>query len=85
MKKIKTISIEVLEAIEDIVSDDFMEDMEYKIKMGRCRDKDEEIAIHKLLEVYRIAHGSNPNHICHDSHLSWDVTSKPKTKKKKKT
>lgn len=59
-----------LAAIDLIVSDDFMQDMELS-NFNQPLKGGMKIMYEKLSAIYRIAHSFNPVHMCHDVHENW--------------
>ena len=60
-----------LEAIEEIVSDDFCETAELELFKKRVKDKNLKVAYEKLGKIYKIAHSFNPKHSCYNYHKDW--------------
>ena len=57
-----------LERIEDIVSDDFCDQMETYLVINKTLNKNEQIMAKKIIEVYKISHANN-KHTC--THNDW--------------
>jgi len=71
MKEEKTLKDKALEVIEWLVSDDFMEDAEYKLySKVEFSQEDARFMAKKLLSIYRYAHSVQP-HTCYVSHENW--------------
>ena len=65
--------------IEDIVSDDWAEDISCKsVFRGRVTKKDYRIAADKLGDIYMILHGINKEHGCYQFHSEWRQSLKDK-------
>ena len=64
--------LELLEAVESIVADDACEEWDCIEALHPNELTDREKQMHeKLSAVYRLIHGSNPNHICYHVHEDW--------------
>ena len=63
---------DILSRIEEVVSDDFMENVEDVLIFGKSKQiEDEKVMIRKLQRVYELAHGFNTSHSCFGSHEIW--------------
>jgi len=60
-----------LQAIENLVDDDFCEDIAYvlAVRPDSMSEREREMA-QRLLHIYRIAHSHN-SHSCYTSHEDW--------------
>jgi hypothetical protein len=67
-----------LAAIEDIVSDDFCEELSLMAAEGKLKG-DILLAQEKISLIYRIAHSWNPAHPCHKVHNDWRKLSAKRT------
>jgi hypothetical protein len=61
---------QALTAIEDLVGDDFAEEIMMEHANGRLRGRSKEMAW-RLRKIYRIAHGFNRKHSCYHVHGEW--------------
>jgi hypothetical protein len=61
---------DALVAIESIVSDDLVFDLEAKMANGKLRGE-RKIMTKKLLRIYEISHAFNRRHGCHSVHTNW--------------
>ena len=59
-----------LEAIENLVNDDFVQDMEMALYEKKLKGDAKEMA-ERLNKIYRISHSYNPNHSCYNVHNNW--------------
>lgn len=61
----------VLQAIEDLVADDFCEEMSMRAADGEVFSSEERVMLDKLNRIYRLAHSWNPTHECFPVHSDW--------------
>lgn len=64
--------LQVLEAIERLVADDFCEELDCERAFRPERFSEREKMMHdKLSAIYKLAHSFNPTHCCYDVHGKW--------------
>jgi hypothetical protein len=68
----KVTAMELLNLLEGIVGDDFLEDIGmHVVGDGANPTKYERQAYEKLSKAYRIVHSLNKSHGCHHVHRNW--------------
>lgn len=63
--------------IEVLVSDDFCEDLEFKIAVHQdytLKPEDVITVNQKFCIIYELSHSANPTHSCHNVHNDWRKT-----------
>jgi hypothetical protein len=63
--------MKVIAAIEDVVGDDFCEELSIDLGFDSITEVRLKEAAEKLGEVYRLSHAFNTAHSCYSAHKSW--------------